>query len=77
MDPQATWEALLEAISAKDTERTRELAEALLDWMKRGGFPPRATTGSDLGQRWDLAIATAGCGFALCQVQRGDNDASQ
>ena len=49
MDPQATWEDLLAAYAESDWERVEELAEVLLQWLARGGFPPRATTGSDLG----------------------------
>jgi len=35
-----------------------------------GGFPPRATTGCDLGQDWDRAMATAACRFAIAKARK-------
>jgi hypothetical protein len=69
MDPQATWDDLLDAYADKDRDRVDELADALLTWLDRGGFPPRATTGRDLGREWDVAIARAACEFALSNVR--------
>lgn len=40
MDPNATWENLLEALTEGDWHEAFESAEALLDWLDRGGFPP-------------------------------------
>lgn len=70
MDPQATWEQLLDAYAEGDSQRVEELADALLEWLKRGGFPPKATTGADLGPAWDGAIAAAACEFALVQATK-------
>ena len=70
MDPQATWDDLLSAYAEGDWDRVEELAEALLQWLKRGGFPPRATTGSDLGREWDQQIAVAGCRFAATRARK-------
>ena len=53
MDPQAAWEQLQEAYGDADWETTRELAQALLDWLDRGGFPPTTQDGdnADLATR--------------------------
>ena len=40
MDPQATWTELLEAREHGAWDRAEELANPLLDWMDRKGFPP-------------------------------------
>lgn len=71
MDPQACWNDLLDSLADRDWDRVEELAEALLTWLDRGGFPPRAVTGRDLGADWDREIALAGCRFALAQVREG------
>ena len=54
MDPQANWDQLLEAYAEGDWKRVEELAEALLNWLDRNGFPPRATTGT----RWRAQART-------------------
>lgn len=43
MDPQAAWDQLQEAYRDRDWETVRELAQSLLDWLERGGFPPVVT----------------------------------
>jgi len=40
MDPQAAWNEIQAAHRAGDRETVRELAQSLLDWLARGGFPP-------------------------------------
>jgi len=70
VDPQATWDELLEAYAEADWDRVEELADALIRWLQRGGFPPRAVTGSDMGHDWDRAIALAGCRFATAQARK-------
>ena len=69
MDPQTAWDELLTAYAASEWDRVQELAEGLLTWLRRGGFPPRAITGDDMGQEWDHALATAGCWFALSKAE--------
>ncbi|MBX3436988.1 MAG: hypothetical protein KF861_05825 [Planctomycetaceae bacterium] len=44
MDPQATWTELLEALIEDDWPAAAEAAEALAEWLDRGGFAPRITT---------------------------------
>ncbi len=77
MDPQATWDDLLAAFADGDWLRVDELSDALLTWLQRGGFPPRATTGTDLGQDWDRTAALAACGFAAERAGREVDHVSQ
>lgn len=58
MDPQATLNDLLDAVADRDWDRVRELSDALLTWMERGGFPPEAVGPSKLRKRWHRTIAT-------------------
>lgn len=71
MDPQTAWDELLEAYADEDWGMVLDLAEGLQRWLESGGFPPRATTGADMGQPWDGAIALAGCCFALARAREG------
>lgn len=46
MDPQAAWIELAECFTSPDSvdwERVSELADGLLHWVKRGGYPPSIT----------------------------------
>ena len=40
MDPQVAWKELQEAYSTCEWDDVRALAQSLLDWLNRGGFPP-------------------------------------
>ena len=71
MDPQTAWDQLLEAYADEDWDTVLDLAEGLQHWLESGGFPPRATTGADMGRPWDRAIALAGCCFALVRAREG------
>ena len=71
MDPQAAWDELLDAYAHEQWDTVLDLAEGLQHWLDSGGFPPRATTGADLGQPWDKVIAMAGCRFALGRARKG------
>ncbi len=42
MDPQATWNELLQAIIDRDCYSASDLAESLIDWMEKDGFAPIA-----------------------------------
>ena len=68
MDPQATWDQLLAAYAAGDWDLIEERATDLIEWLDRGGFPPKVLTNHDLGD-WNRVLARAGCGFALETVQ--------
>jgi hypothetical protein len=43
MDPNAAWQEIAAAIEADDCHRAAELAEDLLGWLNRKGFPPKVT----------------------------------
>ncbi|MEL7496558.1 MAG: hypothetical protein AAFN77_03045 [Planctomycetota bacterium] len=49
MDPNETWNQLLEAYYDSDSERVIELSEAMLRWLRRGGFGPGLVVGSPDG----------------------------
>ena len=68
MDPQAAWDQLLSAYMAGDWDSIEERATELIEWLDRGGFPPKALN-KDLGPDWDRALARAGCLHALETVQ--------
>ena len=48
MDPQATYDAWLEADG--DPQDRRQLREAYNAWRDKGGFPARAESGADVGR---------------------------
>ena len=70
MDPHAAWTELLEARLVKDWDRAEELAEGLLDWLKKGGVPPTTVGHQRLGKTWHRNIAHTTCLFVLVDVQQ-------
>jgi hypothetical protein len=69
MDPQATWTELLEAREQGAWDRAEELANALLDWMDRKGFPPMTVGSQSLGKGWHRTIAHFVCILTLNNVR--------
>jgi hypothetical protein len=67
MDPQVTWQTLLEAYQAHDWATLEEAANALLSWLSGGGFPPRLDQEDDAQRR---LIAQICCHHALDRVPR-------
>ena len=65
MDPQATWDQLLSAYAEGDYDRSEELALALSEWLRKGGFPPTVLGHAELGPDFDRALAQAGSDFIL------------
>ena len=61
MDPQAAWEQLLDAYQDADWPAATQAAEALSDWLDRGGFPPQTQPQRRLDAAWNLEIARAAC----------------
>ncbi|TWT60827.1 hypothetical protein [Rubinisphaera italica] len=61
MDPQQTWGEMLDAFAAGDLEAAAVAAEVLMDWLKRGGFPPQPLT-RVLSDDWDRLICEFICG---------------
>ena len=68
MDPQATWNEMLEAVSLRDWEEAGERAESLLGWMRRGGVPPQTAEIVQLRQ-WNRPMAEFGCLLTLQLVK--------
>lgn len=65
MDPQATWDSLLSEWAAGNWLDVYELAEALLQWLSKDGFPPETMGKKSLGADWNRVQATAMATFAL------------
>ena len=40
MDPTAAWNQMVDAVVTADWEAATRLAENLLDWLGKEGFPP-------------------------------------
>ena len=64
MDPQVTWTQMLCAVSQRDWDAAQEFAEALLEWMRKGGVPPQ-TVSANMRLQWNRAMAEFGCLLAL------------
>jgi hypothetical protein len=69
MDPQAAWDHLLEAYTHGDWSVVEELAEGILKWLHRGGFPPRPVFEREMGDEWNRAVAEFACRFALSEAR--------
>jgi len=69
MDPDASLRDLLEAMEAGDCDQVSELADALANWMSRGGFPPQTIGPSTLGIEWHAAVTTALLKLAKVHVE--------
>lgn len=58
MDPNAAWSALAQAMADDDGEQVATVADGLLMWLNRGGFPPTIAGES----AFDAIVAKATCG---------------
>ena len=76
MDPNAAWLELMDAFRQLDWDRVHELAEGLLQWMDRDGFPPETSVRNSangvvadslwsLGSEWNRTVAQAACRYAV------------
>ena len=70
MDPQATWDELLDAWRKRDWQRMQEASESLLDWLKRGGFPPEVFPTSGLGSEWNRMVLQSACTYMVDLARR-------
>jgi hypothetical protein len=61
MDPQQTWTEMLEALKRKEWDDAKELADALYEWIRKGGFPPVTVGDESLGKNWHKTIASFTC----------------
>lgn len=57
MDANQTWVALCAAVADTDWGLAAELADGLLEWLAKGGFPPEITG----VQVFDKLVARATC----------------
>lgn len=69
MDPEATLAELTDALRLREWDRIEELADALLGWMERSGFPPTTVGTKELGVQWHRAVATFVCHAAKSKVK--------
>ena len=74
MDPQTTWNELLQAWSSRKWEAVIELSQALLGWLADGGFPPETQLPNEVGADWNREIAFAACQFARQRAQQAIED---
>lgn len=69
MDPDAALAELLTAVADRDWDRIDELADGLLQWLQRRGFPPLTVGPKSLGKEWHRAVATFVCHVAKSKVR--------
>ena len=73
MDPQATWRMLIDAYCDRDWEQAEELAEALVNWMNHGGFPPE-TMDRRMDADWNCMVSRAVCEWVLDRARRATDE---
>ncbi|MEZ5951746.1 MAG: hypothetical protein R3C12_21555 [Planctomycetaceae bacterium] len=61
MDPQQTWQDMLDAVHQKQWDTARQLADDLHGWLTNKGFPPITIGDRSFGTTWHLTIATFTC----------------
>jgi hypothetical protein len=72
MDPQTAWNELRTATRAGDWEAARELAQDLLDWLDRGGFPPLVRAGASADPARRRAVVRRYCRSAIRRAVAAD-----
>lgn len=70
MDPQATWNSLLDEWADRNWQNVIELAEALIEWLDKRGCPPEVIAGRSLGVFWNEPVVRFCCQFAADIAQR-------
>ncbi len=65
MDPQVTWDSLMKEWANRSWLDVVELAEALLQWLDRDGFPPKTSDAPELGVEWHATVARAAATYAM------------
>lgn len=75
MDPAQCWNDMLVAHATKQWQEAREHAEALRDWLEKGGFAPQPTVGTtnmrftcQPDEGISAAICQAACNHILTTV---------
>jgi hypothetical protein len=69
MDPQVTWENLLDAYADRDWKAAVEHVVALLDWLQKGGFPPWTVPSRLVRAEVDRLIVVATCRLVLEEAE--------
>lgn len=70
MDPQAAWDQLLAAYDRLDWSTVEDRATGLLEWLNRGGFPPRIVSPHYAGQEWNRNVVRFACEQARYDARR-------
>jgi hypothetical protein len=60
MDPEATWNELVEAIISRNRLDAISSARTLIEWLNRGGFPPKVSL-KDLSSDWQSYFCRRAC----------------
>ncbi len=60
MDPEVTWNLMVNAIIAKDRSEAQQLAADLLNWLEIGGFAPTISF-QRLSQEWQRTLCVRIC----------------
>jgi hypothetical protein len=63
MDPDAAWSALAKAVADGEWQEASAVADGLLTWLNRGGFPPAITGFAS----FDTIAAKATCESISCR----------
>ena len=61
MDPHQTWADMLDALKRKEWDEAKDLADALYEWIRKGGFPPITVGDESLGKEWHKTITSFTC----------------
>lgn len=74
MDPTSTFNAMLEAYANNELDEAREHARNLLQWLQKGGFPPRTFVSSQADKAIELSAEFARqVSDELCHRVLGDD----
>jgi len=52
---------MLDALQSKQWDDAKELADALYEWIRKGGFPPTTVGDESLGKTWHKTMASFTC----------------
>ena len=77
MDPQESYLRLLAAWMNRDWADLAELAEALLNWLDNGGFPPEPNYPKEMGNEWNAVMVRATCNFARARANNVLDDENE
>lgn len=61
MDPQKTWAEMLDALKHRRWDDAKLAADALYEWVRKRGFPPRTVGDESLGVDWHRTITIFTC----------------